>query len=212
MAKEGRRAVPHIESLAADVAGANRKGPPPVHLWDPPFCGDLNMRIATDGAWYYNETPIARPALVKLFASILKREGEKYYLVTPVEKCGIIVDDAPFLAVELKAEAGQGGRTLSFRTNVDDWITCGHERELRFERECVTGGLKPYLHVRRGLWAKLTRALSYDVVELGEERIGEDGRLFGVASAGLFFPIAPALALEDGTARPHAPAPCSGGR
>ena len=96
-----------------------------MHLWNPPFCGDLDMRIAADGTWYYLKTPIGRPALVKLFASVLKREGDKYFLVTPVEKCGIIVDDAPFLAVELKVEEAPGGRVLHFRTNVDDWVACG---------------------------------------------------------------------------------------
>ena len=89
-----------------------KKGPPPVHLWNPPFCGDLDMRIATDGTWFYLKTPIGRPALVKLFASVLKREGDKYFLVTPVEKCGITVDDAPFLAVEMKIEDGAEGRVL----------------------------------------------------------------------------------------------------
>ena len=90
-------------------AGAGARGPPPVHLWNPPFCGDLDMRIATDGTWFYLKTPIGRPALVKLFASVLKREDDKYFLVTPVEKCGIAVDDAPFLAVEMKVE-GEGGK------------------------------------------------------------------------------------------------------
>ena len=146
------------------------KGPPPVHLWNPPFCGDLDMRIATDGTWFYLKTPIGRPALVKLFASVLKREGDRYFLVTPVEKVGITVDDAPFLAVEMKVEDGAHGRVLHFRTNVDDWVACGRDHALRFEPESGTGGLKPYLHVRRDLWAKVTRALFYDLVELGEER------------------------------------------
>jgi hypothetical protein len=173
------------------------KGPPPVHLWNPPFCGDLDMRIATDGTWFYLKTPIGRPALVKLFASVLRREDDRYFLVTPVEKCGITVDDAPFLAVEMKAENGPGGRVLNFRTNVDDWVACGPEHVLRFEMESDTGGLKPYLHVRRDLWAKVTRALFYDLVELGEER-PVDGRLmFGVASGGEFFAMAPADSLKE---------------
>ena len=106
-----------------------------MHLWNPPFCGDLDMRIAADGTWYYLKTPIGRPALVKLFASVLKREGDRYFLVTPVEKCGIVVDDAPFLAVEMKIEAGAQGPELHFRTNVDDWVACGPEHALRFERD-----------------------------------------------------------------------------
>jgi hypothetical protein len=91
-----------LDGMARMVRREGAKGPPPVQLWNPPFCGDLDMRIASDGTWYYLKTPIGRPALVKLFASVLKREDDRYYLVTPVEKCGITVDDAPFLAVELR--------------------------------------------------------------------------------------------------------------
>src|SRR2546430_15318804 len=104
------------------------------------------MRIAADGTWFYLKTPIGRPALVKLFASVLKREADKYFLVTPVEKCGIVVEDAPFLAVELKVKHEAAGQTLQFRTNVDDWVACGPNHALRFEPEAATGGLKPYLH------------------------------------------------------------------
>jgi hypothetical protein len=128
---------------------------------------------------------------------VLKREGDKYFLVTPVEKCGITVEDAPFLAVELKAEQGKQGQLLHFRTNVDDWVACGREHALRFEPEPETGGLKPYLHVRRDLWAKVTRALFYDLVELGEEREIDGERMFGVASEGEFFAMAPAASLRD---------------
>jgi uncharacterized protein len=192
MAKEGQ------SSLEA-ITGALRRsrGVPPVELWNPPFCGDLDMRIAADGTWFYLKTPIGRPALVKLFASVLKREGEKYFLVTPVEKCGITVDDAPFLAVELNVEEAAAGRTLNFRTNVDDWVACGPQHALRFEPETATGGLKPYLHVRRDLWAKVTRALFFDLVELGEEREVGGHAMFGVASMGTFFPMAPADQVRD---------------
>src|SRR5436305_1249154 len=196
MAKEGRSQTRVLDALAGAAATAARKGPPPVHLWDPPFCGDLDMRIAADGTWFYLKTPIGRPALVKLFASVLKREGDRYFLVTPVEKCGIVVEDAPFLAVELKIEAGTSGRNLHFRTNVDDWVACGAEHALRFEREPATGGLKPYVHVRRSLWAKVTRALFYDLVELGEERDVDGKRMFGVMSGGAFYAMAPADELK----------------
>src|SRR4030095_402371 len=101
------------EATNATPAG---RGLPPVHLWNPPFCGDLDMRIAADGTWFYLGTPIGRPALVGLFASVLKREGEKHFLVTPVEKVGITVDDAPFLAVEMTVEQGTEGQVLRFRT------------------------------------------------------------------------------------------------
>lgn len=180
-------------------AGAKEgaKGPPPVHLWNPPFCGDLDMRIATDGTWFYLKTPIGRPALVKLFASVLKRENDKYFLVTPVEKCGIQVEDAPFLAVEMKIEERDGARVLNFRTNVDDWVACGPEHTLRFEPEPDTGGLKPYLHVRRDLWAKVSRPLFYDLVELGEERDVNGELMFGIASGGEFFAMAPADSIRE---------------
>ena len=186
-----------LEGIAEAAKGARAKGPPPVHLWNPPFCGDIDLRIAADGTWYYLKTPIGRPAMVKLFASVLKREGDSYFLVTPVEKVGIAVDDAPFLAVELKVEVGPRGRILQFRTNVDDWVACGTEHALRFVPEPATGGLKPYLHVRRELWAKVTRALFYDLVALGEERMIEGERMFGVGSDGAFFVMASADSLKE---------------
>src|ERR1041385_6808986 len=141
MAKQGRQGA-GIEAIADMARREGGKGLPPVHLWNPPFCGDIDMRIASDGTWYYMKTPIGRHALVKLFASVLKREGEKYFLVTPVEKVGITVDDAPFTAVEMRAEGEGAARTLSFRTNVDDWVTAGPGHALRFEPEAETGGLK----------------------------------------------------------------------
>ena len=198
MANERQSGSPAgLDAIAGAARNEAKKGPPPVHLWNPPFCGDLDMRIAADGTWFYLKTPIGRPALVKLFASVLKREGEKYFLVTPVEKCGITVDDAPFLAVELNAEEGPRGRVLHFRTNVDDWVACGADHVLRFEPEAGTGGLKPYLHVRRDLWAKVTRALFYDLVALGEERDIAGNRMFGIASDGEFFVMAPAESLRE---------------
>jgi len=201
MAKTGQGG---LEGIAAAVTGEKHKGPPPVHLWNPPFCGDIDMRIAADGTWFYQKTPIGRPALVKLFASVLKREGDKYFLVTPVEKVGIMVEDVPFLAVELKVARPEQDvlrqvpdrHVLSFRTNVDDWVDAGPGHALRFEVE-ATGGLKPYLHVRRDLWAKVTRALFYDLVELGEERVVDGKPMFGVASGGEFFAMAEARALRE---------------
>jgi uncharacterized protein len=194
MAKEGQSG---LEAITGALVRAGGKGPPPVERWNPPFCGDLDMRIAADGTWFYMKTPIGRPALVKLFASVLKREGDSYFLVTPVEKCGITVDDAPFLAVELNIENGAEGRVLHFRTNVDDWVSCGPQHTLRFEPEAGTGGLKPYLHVRRDLWAKVTRALFFDLVEIGEEREVEGQAMFGVMSMGTFFAMAPADQVRE---------------
>src|ERR1700689_2160474 len=168
MAKEGQSG---LEAITGALARAGTKGPPPVERWNPPFCGDLDMRIAADGTWFYMKTPIGRPALVKLFASVLKREGDSYVLVTPVEKCGITVDDAPFVAVEMQVEQDvRGAARLCFRTNVDDWVTCGADHSLRFVEQPGTGGLKPYVHIRADLWACVTRAVYYDLVALGEER------------------------------------------
>ncbi len=193
MAKEGQFGLDSITGALAE-AGRNL---PPVELWDPPFCGNLDLRIAADGTWYYLKTPIGRPALVKLFASVLKREGDDYFLVTPVEKCGIQVEDAPFLAVELQAAQSDAGQILRFRTNVDEWIACGGEHQLRFEPQSATGGLKPYLHVRRGLWAKVTRSVFFDLVALGETRDIAGEAMFGVASMGAFFAMAPAEQVKD---------------
>ena len=176
------------EAVNATPAG---KGLPPVHLWNPPFCGDLDMRIASDGTWFYMGTPIGRQALVRLFSTILKHEGGKHFLVTPVEKVGIRVDDVPFLAVEMVKDTDSRGRLLRFRTNVDDWVPCDSDHRLRF-KAAVDGGLTPYLHVRADLWAKVTRALYYDLVDLGEERIVDGKAMFGVVSAGEFFAMADA--------------------
>src|SRR5262245_63857074 len=129
--QDTQQAARGLEAIAGVARQAARKGPPPVHLWNPPFCGDLDMRIAADGTWFYLKTPIGRAALAKLFASVLKREGDKYFLVTPVEKCGITVEDAPFLAVELKEEQGKQGQLLHFRTNVGGWVAWGVGAEQR---------------------------------------------------------------------------------
>jgi uncharacterized protein len=194
MAKAGQTS---LESITGTLGRLASRKLPPVEKWNPPFCGEIDIRIAADGTWFYLKTPIGRPALVRLFASVLKREGDKYFLVTPVEKCGIVVDDAPFLAVELRAEQSVHGRVLNFRTNVDDWVPCGPDHALRFEPEPATGGLKPYLHVRRDLWAKVTRALFFDLVELGEEQDVEGRGMFGVSSMGTFFPMASAEQARD---------------
>ena len=205
--QENRRTVPQakpdlpksggLDGLAATVTREGGKGLPPVHLWNPPFCGDIDMRIAADGTWFYDKTPIGRPALVKLFASVLKREGDKYFLVTPVEKVGIVVDDAPFTAVELQVLSDAGGQILKFRTNTEEWIEAGPGHALRFEQDADNDGLAPYIHVRSELWAKVTRALFYDLVELGEEREIDGVMMFGVASRGEFYPMAEASTLRE---------------
>jgi uncharacterized protein len=196
MAKQRQSSNQGLDGLttaATDAAktSAAGKGLPPVHLWNPPFCGDLDMRIASDGTWFYMGTPIGRPALVRLFSTILKREGDKHFLVTPVEKVGIRVDDAPFLAVEMQIEIVAGRRLLRFRTNVDDWVDCDSAHGLRFTTS-RDDGLTPYLHVRAGLWAKVTRPLYYDLVDMGEERMVDGHPMFGVESSGEFFAMADA--------------------
>jgi len=185
MAEAGTKA---LESLTSALGKGKT---PPVEKWNPPFCGDLDMRIAADGTWFYLGTPIRRPALVRLFASVLKREEGRYFLVTPVEKVAIRVDDAPFLAVEMEIENRGPQQNLLFRSNVDDVVRCDADHRLRFEPEAGTGGLRPYLHVRRDLWAKVTRALFFDLVGIGEVREEGGRRMFGVVSAGEFFAMAP---------------------
>jgi hypothetical protein len=192
MAKQGQSTNQGLDRLtAAAKDAAATKGLPPVHLWNPPFCGDLDMRIAGDGSWYYMGTPIGRPALVRLFSTILKREDGKYFLVTPVEKVGIRVDDAPFMAVEMRVSSATHGPLLRFRTNVDDWVDCDAAHRLRFERG-EAGGLTPYLHVRADLWAKVTRPLYYELVDMGQERMVDGRTMFGVESGGEFFAMADA--------------------
>ena len=154
---------------------------PPVERWNPPYCGEIDMRIARDGRWFYMGTPIGRPALVRLFSTILRKDGDQHVLVTPVERVGISVEDAPFLAVEMEA----GADSLVFRTNLDDVVVVGPAHPLRFEFG-EGGGLKPYVRVRGDLWALLTRSLAQDLLaQLIEDA---DGRL-GLASNGAFFAL-----------------------
>jgi hypothetical protein len=167
------------------------KGPLPVERWNPPYGGAIEMRIAGDGTWSYKGTPIARPALVRLFASVLRKDADRFVLVTPVERLGIVVEDAPFQAVAMAVEGEGAARRIAFRTNVDDLVSVDAEHPLRFACD-PAGGVKPYVLVRGELWARLTRALAYDLIDLGEERAAEGCSMFGVSAAGGFFPIAPA--------------------
>ncbi|MFZ4534537.1 MAG: DUF1285 domain-containing protein [Alsobacter sp.] len=183
---------PALDALTEGARAAARgRGLPPVHLWNPAYCGEIDMRIAADGTWYYAGTPIGRPALVRLFSTILRKDPDRFVLVTPVERVGITVDDAPFLAVEMSVDGEGEARRIGFRTNVDDVVTVDDNHELRFERE-ATDGLRPYVRVRGGLWARVTRAVFYDLVALGEERVVDGRARFGIASAGAFFAMADA--------------------
>lgn len=172
-----------LESLLKARAG---KGPPPVEKWNPPYCGDIGMQIRADGTWIYGGTPIGRMPLVKLFASVLRKDADgRHYLVTPVEKIDVAVADAPFLAVEMEVRDPGPSQQLVMRTNVDDIVTIGPDHPLRFALEPGSGGLKPYVHVRGRLEALVTRALYYDLVELAED--GPDG--LAVRSGGALFPL-----------------------
>lgn len=200
MAKQGQPIAAEdigqrLDTLASAAQRVNASGLPPVERWNPPFCGDLDIRIASDGTWFYLGSPIGRPELVRLFSSVLKREGDRYFLVTPGEKIGIVVDDAPFLAVEMRTREQDGLAFLSFRTNVGEWVDCDAAHGLCFE-DAPRGGLAPYLHVRAGLWAKLSRPLYYELVDLGEIRQIGGEEIFGVASNGAFFAIADAAQLK----------------
>ena len=184
MTTDQRDASNPLQGLKAATGGV--KGPPPVHLWNPPFCGDIDMRIARDGTWYYLNSPIGRKPLMQLFASVLRHDDDgKYYLVTPVEKCGIRVEDAPFLAVRMSVEGGLRDQVISFETNVDDGVTVDDAHPLRFETEAGTGGLKPYVLVRASLEALVSRALFYDLVARGTVEEG----WFGVWSSQRFYPM-----------------------
>lgn len=185
-----------LEALISRAARAG-KGAAPVDKWNPDFCGDLDMEIKADGTWFYMGTPIGRMPLVQLFSSVLRKDEDgKTYLVTPVEKVGIRVEDAHFLAVEMDVSGSGEGQVLTFRTNVGDVVEAGAEHPLRFVDEDETGGLKPYLHVRGRLEALVARPVMYQLAEIGEE-IDVDGRaMFCVRSKGEIFPVMPIAELN----------------
>lgn len=184
--EQGNR-IQGLESLLKAQDGASL---PPVDKWNPPYCGAIGMRIASDGTWFYQGSPIGRRPLVKLFARVLRRDNDgRHYLVTPVEKVDVTVDDAPFLAVEMEIEGHGEEQTLVFRTNVDDIVRCGPDHPIRFVEEAGTGGLKPYLLVRGRLEALVTRALYYDLVEIAVTRVHHGREQLGLWSGGQFFPI-----------------------
>ncbi|MDU9415451.1 DUF1285 domain-containing protein [Pseudomonas sp. zfem005] len=165
------------------------KGLPPVHLWNPDFCGDIDMRIARDGTWFYLGTPIGRKPMVKLFSTIIRRDGDDYFLVTPVEKVGITVDDAPFVAVSVEVSGEGEEQVLRFVTNVEDEVEAGTEHPIRVETDPVTQEPAPYVHVRTNLEALIHRNVFYQLVELAVVREIDGRNWLGVWSGGQFFPI-----------------------
>jgi uncharacterized protein len=193
-------------TLAALIARARQdsRGAPPVERWEPPFCGDIDMVIRRDGSWYYMGSPIGRPALVELFASVLRKDADgRTYLVTPVEKLGITVEDAHFTAVEAVIEnAGLAAQTVTLRTNVGDVVEAGPDHPMRFATEPRHGGLKPYVHVRGRLEALATRAVMHELAAAGEEMMIGGRAVFALRSRGAIFEIMPAndlRALTGGT-------------
>lgn len=192
-----KSAAPSAENLASHARRVVGRGPAPVHLWDPPYCGALDIRIARDGTWFYLGTPIGRPELVRLFASILKREGDAFFLVTPVEKVGIQVDDAPFVAVDFEPGGSGRDQTLTFETNLGDLVTAGPDHPIRVVRAPDTGEPRPYVMVRAGLEALIDRKSFYRLVELGSREPHDGECWFGLWSGGAFFPVIPAADLPE---------------
>jgi hypothetical protein len=184
-------------SRAAEQSGGKNRGLPPVDKWNPPFCGDLDMEIRADGTWFYMGTPIGRASLVRLFSTVLRKDDDgRTYLVTPVEKVGIRVVDAPFVAVEMQAGEQNGAPLITFRTNVGDVVDVDADHPLRFETVGEEGQLKPYVLVRGRLEALVSRAMMYELVALGETVTIDGIDMFAVRSAGEVFPIMRADELE----------------
>lgn len=186
---------PSAENLASAAKAAGKKGPPPVHLWNPPFCGDLDMEIRRDGTWFYLGTPMGRMGLVKLFSSIIRKDGDDYFLVTPVEKVGIRVVDAPFVATDFTATGAGRDQVLTFTTHVEDEATAGPDHPIRVVRDPETGEPSPYVHIRANLEALIDRKTFYRIVDLCVHEDHEGAQWFGLWSSGQFFPIIPSAEL-----------------
>ena len=186
-----------LEALIARAARAG-KGLPPVERWNPPFCGDIDMEIRQDGTWFYLGTPIGRMPLVQLFSTVLRKDADgRTYLVTPVERVGIRVIDAPFVAVEVNVSGKGDDQIITFRTNVGDVVEVGPSNPLRFVDEAETGGLKPYVLVRGRLEALVSRPVMYELVGHGEEVVVDGVSMFAVRSNGETYPIMPAARLAE---------------
>ncbi|MEM9434742.1 MAG: DUF1285 domain-containing protein [Pseudomonadota bacterium] len=180
--------IPSAESLAASAQEVSKGGLPPVENWNPPFCGDLDMRIARDGTWFYLGTPIGRAGLVRLFSSILRKDGDDYFLVTPVEKVGITVDDAPFVAIDFTVEGAGKDQVLVFETHVGDIVRAGADLTIRVSYD-ASGEPSPYILVRRNLEALIDRKSFYRLVDIGTHAEHDGAQWFGLWSGGVFFPI-----------------------
>jgi len=182
---------PGLEGIAAAAKQAPGRGLPPVHLWNPAHCGEIDIVIKRDGRWIHEGAPIGREALVRLFSTVLRKDPDGFHLVTPVEKLRIVVEDAPFIATRVdRAKNQDGGEALRFLTNVGDEVEAGPENAIRVEVG-EDGEPRPYLHVRRGLEALISRPVFYELVEMAEERPTPEGQTLGVSSNGAWFPVGP---------------------
>ena len=186
MTRPAKKTVDLLHTMARrPEPGQSRSGAPAAES-----CGDFDIRIGADGIWYYRNSPIGRLPLVRLFASVLRREADGgYWLVTPVERGLIVVDDAPFTAVEVDAEGSGAQQRLEFRTNLDEIVMADAEHPIRIETDPATGEPRPYILVRDGLEARILRPVYYQLVELGEFRQTGSGETFGVWSGGQFFTL-----------------------
>ena len=193
--KDGQMIVkPTADGLAASLSAVPKRGLPPVHLWNPPYCGEMDMRIARDGTWFHEGTPIGRAGLVKLFSSILKREGDQFFLVTPVEKVGITVEDAPMVAVDFDVDGVGADQVLTFQTKTEDVVVAGPDHPIRVVRD-ASGEPSPYVLVRANLEALIDRKSFYRMVDLGTHDDVGGTSWFGIRSSGAFFPIIPSADL-----------------
>lgn len=176
-----------LASLQRDAAAG--RGLPAVERWHPAHCGEIDIRIARDGTWFHQGTPIGRKELVRLFSTILRKDDDGFHLVTPVEKMRIVVEDAPFLAVLLEVEGMGAKQALAFTTNVGDVTVAGVENPIRVEIDPSTDEPRPYVHVRRGLEARIARNVFYELAELAVPGEGREAGVLGVWSGGVFFPL-----------------------
>ena len=184
-------------AITRQLDGGKLRKPAPVDRWEPDFCGDIDMEIKADGTWFYQGSPIGRAAMAQLFSTVLRKDEDgETYLVTPVEKLRIRVADAPFIAVGMEVEGEGDSRTLVIRTNMGDVVEAGPDHPLRFAVGDGDDGLRPYVLVRGRLEALFSRALTYDLMALGEE-IDIDGRaMFAIRAGGVAFPVMEMAELE----------------
>lgn len=190
---QGDTSCDTVSQLFSQLAMSEQQksGLPPVEQWDPPFCGDIDLVIRKDGSWHYMGSPIGRERMVRLFASVLRREGEQYFLVTPVEKVGIQVEDVPFIATSLASIERDGRQGLAFTTSVGDTVILDAEHPLRVELDPVTDEPSPYIYVRNDLEARIHRNVFYELVDMAEVHSIDGSDWYGVESDGQFFTIAP---------------------